>query len=148
MYTLDKEERQQLIGLLELVIDQLRLAPAKPPHSATDLHQAAKHEAQDLNLELLTPLAAAELFKKSGATVRRAILEGHIIAPYKLQVTARPVKLIDLPSALKYWKNDYRDDLDSDIDRMRTNGQVVNINGAYFNILSTKHLVTNRASPT
>ena len=53
--------------------------------------------------EVLTPLAASFLFGKSGEAVRRATAEGHVISPVELQFSERPIRLIDLHSALGYW---------------------------------------------
>ena len=52
---------------------------------------------------MLTPLAACDLFEKSPPTVRRAAA-GHLVyTPFVLHVSGKPVRLIDLRSAIAYW---------------------------------------------
>ena len=76
--------------------------------------------------EVLTPLAACVLFGKSGEAVRRATAEGHVTSPCELQFSERPIRLIDLGSAIAYWHRNprpaYMGQLDAALAEMRLNG--------------------------
>jgi len=53
--------------------------------------------------EVLTPNATCMLFGKSTEAVRRALAEGHVQSPGELRFGVRPIRLIDLNSAIAYW---------------------------------------------
>ena len=63
----------------------------------------ARDKAAAEGLELLTPLAARTLFRKSSEAIRKAVRLGHVAAPFALWVTDRAVSLISLESAIDYW---------------------------------------------
>ena len=54
--------------------------------------------------EVLTPLAATVLFGISNAAVRAARLQGKVKPELTLSITAKDVHLINLESALRYWR--------------------------------------------
>ena len=84
----------------------------------------------DRNLiDVLTPIAACELFGKSTEAVRRATSERLVESPVALQFGANAIPLIALDSAIAYWggkgkRPSYMPDLQLEIDRMRTCGIV------------------------
>ena len=102
--------------------------------------QAAKDYARERGLELLTPLAACELFGKSAPTVRRAVAEDHVYAPFTLNATGKPVSLIKLESAIAYWGTPD----EGLLNQMRDSGHVLSISGIGYNVLSPKPLVDLR----
>ena len=59
-------------------------------------------------VELITPLGAVFLFGKSTPTVRLAIREGKVRTEIELHIEQRPIRLIELESAIKYWGKDYQ----------------------------------------
>lgn len=74
-------------------------------------------------IDVLTPIAACELFGKSTEAVRRATTENLVESPVALHFGAQPIHLLDLESALAYWakrpRPAYFEPLQSAIDRMR-----------------------------
>ncbi len=77
-------------------------------------------------MEVLTPVAACELFGKSAEAVRRAVAEGFVKSPGELRFGVRPIRLIDLQSALDYWSGGrrraaYMGPLDDALANMRLN---------------------------
>ena len=54
-------------------------------------------------VDVLTPLAAAALFKRSPNAVRTAVRKGRVETAFTLFVTNKDVHLIDLDSAVAYW---------------------------------------------
>ena len=81
----------------------------------------------DRNLiDVLTPIAACELFGKSTEAVRRATSERLVEVPVVLQFGANAIPLIALDSAISYWlkgkRASYMPDLQPEIDRMRSCG--------------------------
>ena len=110
--------------------------PQLPPGS--DTADSRKERAQWNRCELLTPLAACDLFKKSPPTVRRAASERFVYSPFVLHVSGKPVRLIDLQSAIAYWgpRSEHR------LDEMRANGNLMLIEEREYNILHPGPLVT------
>ena len=53
--------------------------------------------------EVLTPLGASVLFGKSGEAVRRAVENGSVQSPCALRFGERPIRLLDLESAIAFW---------------------------------------------
>ena len=53
--------------------------------------------------EVLTPLGAAVLFRRSGEAIRRAVREGLVESPFTISWTGKNVRMIDLESAAFYW---------------------------------------------
>ena len=83
--------------------------------------QKAKDDARRDGREVLTPLAAMDLFKKSPEAIRKAVRTGRVTAEFDLWVTDKKVSMIDLRSAVNYWGGD-GSDLDDRLDQMRENG--------------------------
>ena len=77
-------------------------------------------------IDVLTPIAACELFGKSTEAVRRATSERLVESSVALSFGANPIPLIALDSAIAYWgkgkRPSYMPDLQPEIDRMRTCG--------------------------
>ena len=82
--------------------------------------------ADRILIDVLTQLAACELFGKSTEAVRRATSERLVESPVALQFGANAISLIALDSAIAYWgkgkRPSYMPDLQREIDRMRTCG--------------------------
>ena len=55
-------------------------------------------------IEVITPLGAAVAFGKSGEAVRRAARVGHVRTQCSLMITGAQVRMLDLESAISYWK--------------------------------------------
>ena len=100
--------------------------------------QSAKDDARANGRELITPLGAAELFKKAAPTVRRAVAEGFVAAPLTLHATGKPVALLQLSSATAYWGEPDG----GAVDQMRENGHVLGVDGLAYNVLSPEPLLT------
>ena len=60
-------------------------------------------EAQELDLEVLTPKGARWLFNKTAATVRLAARKGLVESPFTLHISDTPVRFLRLSSAIRYW---------------------------------------------
>lgn len=78
-------------------------------------------------IEVLTPIAACALFGKSAEAVRRAVAEGHVKSRFELRFGARPIRLLDLDSAMKYWHRSSQPSLrpiEDDLATMRFNSVV------------------------
>ena len=77
-------------------------------------------------VDVLTPIAACELFGKSSEAVRRATSEGLVNSPVALQFGVQPIHLLDLRSAIDYWARGpraaYMESMEAAIDRMRGYG--------------------------
>ena len=141
MHPIDVDELQQTLAHAQRMVDELMRSPVPThPQNPSERQQAARDEAQASGQELITPLAACKLFKKSAATVRRAVNHGHVWAPYVLQATGTPTNLIDLKSAIHYWNHADPDT----IHIMRNNGNTLTINGNSYNILSLERLIDHR----
>ena len=84
--------------------------------------------------DVLTPLAASVLFGKSGEAVRRAVKEKQVKSPIALMFGAKPIHLIDLDSARRYWLREpwpsYRRNLEQQLTEMRCNGMTIDYSGA------------------
>ena len=96
-----------------------------------------EEDCRESGRELLTPMAAAKLFGISLAAVRMARTHGHIDTYVRLSVTGKPVELILLQSALRYWRktaNDIEDALNS----FRRNGTTMAIDAEFFNVLHSE----------
>ena len=137
--TLSDSERRRRKDVLKLLLKDLDRPPKQPyPRTEREREQAAKDKARETDRELLTPLAACKLFAKSSPTVRRAIAEGHVYAPFTLDATAKPVSLIQLKSAIAYW-GQHDEHL---LNEMRDNGHTLGVSGSVYNVLSPTLLVT------
>ena len=90
--------------------------------------------------EVLTPLAAAALFDISEATVRIARLRGFVATALDLRVTGKPVYLLLLDSAIRYWGEP--DDLEARLDEYRANGTTMSVGTLFYNILHPESIVT------
>ena len=141
MSSLSESERQRRIQVLKLILKDLDRPVRQPyPRIDTEREEAAKDEARAAGRELLTPLAACRLFNKSAPTVRRAVSEGRVWAPFTLNATGKSMALISLESATSYWEEFTPDDLEI----MRDNGQTLGVKGLVYNILSPEPLVSLR----
>ena len=95
MSSLSESERQRHIQVLKLILKDLDRPVRQPyPRIDTEREEAAKDEARAAGRELLTPLAACRLFNKSAPTVRRAVSEGRVWAPFTLNATGKSMALI------------------------------------------------------
>ena len=90
---------------------------------------------------VLTPLAAAALFGKSGEAIRLAAREGKVETPVTFQLGEKPIRCIDLQSALAYWnfvdsRKDPGADLERELDQMRFWGiTVTDSSGLSYRVL-------------
>lgn len=96
-------------------------------------------------IQVLTPLAACALFGRSGEAVRRAAREGLVRTRLELLLTATPVRLLDLQSALDYWAENpwpaWREPLVSEVRRMRGYGLTVHAADEWYQVLHPWPLV-------
>ena len=92
--------------------------------------------------QVLTPLAAAVLFGRSGEAIRLAARAGQVETPVTIMLTEKEVRCIDLESALSYWdfekcRNDPGADLQLELDQMRSWGiTVTDSSGLSYRVLS------------
>ena len=85
MNELSETERKRRKEVLAMILKDLDRPVRQPfPRAEAERQQAAKEEAKEDGRELLTPRAACKLFQKSPPTVRRAVSERHVEAPYTL----------------------------------------------------------------
>ena len=136
---LTEAERRRRKAVLETMMQDLDRAgpdPQRPPQR--DTADPRKGRAQWNRCELLTPLAACDLFKKVAPTVRRAAAERLVYSPFVLHVSGKPVRLIDLRSAIAYWgpRSERR------LNEMRANGNLMVIEEREYNILHPEPLIT------
>lgn len=75
--------------------------------------------------EVLTPLAAAALFGKSGEAVRLAARLGHVHAPVSFYLGSKEIRCIDLQSAIGYWNGGGHKNIDADLEEMRFYGVTI-----------------------
>ena len=138
--TLTEAERRQRKALLEIMLHDLDRADPSPQRSPQRGTADPRKEAARRNrCELLTPLAACDLFQKSPPTVRRAAADKHVYSPFVLHVSGKPVRLIDLRSAIAYWlvvRSEHR------LKEMRANGNLMVIEEREYNILHPEPLIT------
>ena len=85
-----------------------RTPPRKPRRRRRERLRgdARSHDAQcqQEQREVLTPLAATRLFGISPAAVRAARLQGKVKPELTVSITAKHAHLINLESALRYWR--------------------------------------------
>ena len=101
----------------------------------------AKEDAKRWGWEVLTPQAATALFGISASAVRQARLSGHVDCRFTVDLTGRPLHLLDLQSAIEYWRDKKRDDFADVLEDMRENGHVLGVNGIGYNVLHDKPIV-------
>ena len=89
---------------------------------------------EEMTGELLTPGAAAQLFRISEAAVRAARLRGYVESPVVMGITGRVVHLLDIQSALEYWGESRSPD-PNELDRMRQNGISMNVKNGVIHVL-------------
>ena len=138
--TLTEAERRQRKALLEIMMQDLDHAdpyPQRPTERGTA--DPRKEAARWYRRELLTPLAACDLFEKSAPTVRRAAADKLVYSPFVLHVSGKPVRLIDLRSAIAYWSVEHSEHR---LKEMRANGNLMVIDEREFNILHPEPLIT------
>ena len=107
-------------------------------------NHAAKEQAREMNLELLTPLAASALFEKSPEAVRKAVRNGHVFVRFNLRATEKNVDLIRLDSAIDYWGTQNSHDFEMRLNEMRDNGLTLSVDGLGYNVLHPTPLLTLR----
>ena len=88
---------------------------------------------------MLTPRAATTLFGISNAAVRTARLSGKVRPELTISITAKDVHLIDLNSALHYWR--LREGMQDTLDRMRRDGTTVSVGSDFYNVLHADEVV-------
>ena len=98
----------------------------------------AKQGTREWKLEVLTSAAAEYLFGVSGSAVQHARLKGRIHSPVTLDVTGKPVNLIDLESAIEYWQSKKRLDFEDVLEDMRENGHLLAVRNTTYNVLHTR----------
>ncbi len=101
----------------------------------------AKEDAKKWGFEVLTPQAATALFRLSASAVRQARLGGHVYTTFTVDLTGRPLHLLNLESAIEYWGDKKRDDFADVLEDMRENGHVLGVNGIGYNVLHDKPIV-------
>ena len=103
----------------------------------------AKANARAWGFEVLTPLAAAELFNITPAAGRAARGKGKVYSPFALWMTDREVDLTDLQSALVHWKR-HADpqELEPKLDDMRESGHTLAVDQKVYNLLDIRPLVS------
>ena len=101
--------------------------------------QALREQCRREGREVLTPLAATTLFGISNAAVRTARLSGKVRAELTISVTAKDVHLINLNSALHYWR--LREDMRDTLARMRRDGATVSVGSDFYNVLHADEVV-------
>ena len=83
--------------------------------------------------EVLTPLAATRLFGISNAAVRAARLQGKVKPELTVSITAKHVHLINLESALRYWR--LSEAMERTLSLMRSRGTPVAVGHQFYVIL-------------
>ena len=89
--------------------------------------------------ELLTPLAASRLFKRSSEAVRTAVRIGHVASVCTVALSSKPVRLISVNSAIKYWKKPL--DFPEEIKRLRLYGVIINVQYYLYFVLHTTSVI-------
>ena len=87
--------------------------------------EKARALAEHLGCEVMTPQAAAKLFGISLAAVRAARLRGHVAVAFTLSIGGRPVHMLNLRRALRYWGENGKVPTESEIDALRDNSTVL-----------------------
>ena len=100
-----------------------------------------REKAKELGNEVLTPQAAMALFGISASAVRQARLAGHVETRLTCYVTDRPVHLLNLSSAVSYWKDKRREDFDAALESMRDTGHLLGVDMTLFNVLHIRPFV-------
>ena len=138
---LSDSERTRCREALRLLLAELD-RPSTPVVDDVEAkrQQDAREDARRNGDELLTPRATCALFRKSSPTVRRAVSEGYVDAPFTLDASGKRVSLIHLRSASDYWGP-----ADPDLLReMRAFGQLLGVDWTLYNVLNPTPLVNLR----
>ena len=101
--------------------------------------EALREQCRRDGREVLTPKAAMVLFGISDAAVRAARLHGKVKPELTIAVTDKPVHLISLDSALRFWK--LPDDMQGTLARMRQYGTTAAVGPEFYNILHADKVV-------
>ena len=109
--------------------------------SELERQREAKERAKVGGFELLTPQATMSLFNLTGSAVRQARLGGHVHARVILEVSDSPVYLLDLQSAMDYWRSRRRPDFCHVLDDMRKHGHLLGVGPAVYNVLHVKPII-------
>ncbi len=107
-------------------------------YALQDFLSATRHE-------LLTPLAASRLFKRSTEAVRTAVRNGHIQHRCTVALSSKPVRLISVRSAIDYWDKPL--DFAEEIRRLRRCGVVINVDYYLYLVLHTTPVIELSPSP-
>ena len=113
-------------------------------HGDWEMIRAARERCRNAGREVLTPRAAAALFGLSEATVRVARLSGAVETALTLAVTGKPIQLLLLDSALRYWRRPgQREFLRRTLEEFRANGTTISVGTLFYNVLhSEKSVIT------
>ena len=99
--------------------------------------ELAEVRKEELQGELLTPGAAAQLFGISESAVRAARLRGNVTSPVVMGISGKAVHLLDIRSALDFWGESRTLDPD-ELDRLRRNGIRVSADNDEFRVLHSQ----------
>ena len=101
--------------------------------------EALREQCRRDGREVLTPKAATVLFGITNASVRAARLHGKVKPECTFSITAKRVHLINLQSALDYWK--LPEDMRETLARMRHCGTTAAVGSEFYNILHADEVV-------
>lgn len=107
--------------------------------------EETRRRNQQFAFELLTPKAAASLFGITPTAVRQAVRNGHVHVSYRVSssLAGRTTNLLDMHSALDYWRGRCPDDIEDQIESMRRECMTFAIdNGLCYNVLHPTRLIT------
>ena len=97
-------------------------------------------------IDVLTPIAASMLFRRSSEAVRSAARKGYVDSPVALAFTAKHVRLLDLQSACQYWSAHVSTSMKSQLADMRRFGVTIEADGERYCILHLTHWSRCRVS--
>ena len=101
----------------------------------------AKELAEASGFEVLTPAAAVELFEVTPGDVRTARIRGNVAVSFTLELTGKPLHLVNLQSAVEYWGQKKRPTFDTALATMRRAGTLVGVNWIAYDLLHDRPLV-------
>ena len=92
-------------------------------------------------VEVLTPPAAAFLFRRSGEAVRTASRKGRVKTELVVDFEGRPVRLLTLESARHYWSASLLPDYEQQLQKMRERATILDLSGRHYLVLHPWELV-------
>ena len=116
----------------------------EPEDIRTEREAPVKRQAKELGLELVTPAAAAELFRKGAPTVREAARDGRIDTVFTARYPGKAIRLYSLRSCIERWNHPDP----ATLERMRDDGHTLFVSnadgngGLTYNVLHTEPLVS------